>query len=298
MHIKKSSIAVIAIKANFLLCKRNISNWVQLSAIHGAWQPPTQHQRHEVFSRRDQLSLRSAKKDANKEKKQKAPRSKKTKNKDQETDEGKVTRRGRKQDKEKDNTSKTRSRSFKQSEVKPAKRKDAENSEKTKPKRSRASSSTKASPSEPKAKKVKHPEADQITNQKKGKDKTEAEQAVKKRRSSSVKPQDVKLDKFVAEQNEIVQWIKDSGIDYNNPDITDFKKKVRKVLRKFEFFAPNIYWTTYKCGLTMWHEDGGKLDVATFSFFRDQRSTLISIACAELLATRSMHTCGNMLKQI
>jgi hypothetical protein len=71
---------------------------------------------------------------------------------------------------------------------------------------------------------------------------------------------------------------------------------VRRVLTKFEFFAPNIYWTTYKCGLTMWHGDGGKLDVATFSFDKDQRSTLISIACAELLATRSMwkHVESNM----
>lgn len=204
----------------------------------------------------------------------------------------------RTQRKKKDNTPNTSSRSSKKSEGKPAKRKAAENSEpeKTKPKRSRASSSSKALPSEPKVKKVKQSKADQTTNQKKRQDKTESDQASKRRKSSAAKPKDVKLDKFVTEQNEIVQWINNTGIDYNNPDLADFKKKVRRVLTKFEFFAPNIYWTTYKCGLTMWHGDGGKLDVATFSFDKDQRSTLISIACAELLATRSMwkHVESNM----
>ena len=255
----------------------------------------TQRQRHEVFSRRDQLSLRSSKKEANKEKKEKGTRSKKTKDKGKETDKGKVA--DKRTQRKKDNKLNTTSRSSKKSEGKPAKGKASENSEpeETKPKRSRASSSSKALPSEPKVKKVKQPEADQTTNQKKRQDKTDSDQASKRRKSSGAKPKDVKLDKFITEQNEIVQWIKNSGVDYNNPDLADFKKTVRRALTKFEFFAPNIYWTTYKCGLTMWYEDG-KLDVATFSFFRDQRSTLISIACAQLLASRSMwkHVESNM----
>ena len=240
---------------------------------------------HQVFSRRDQLSLRCNQKVANKEKKgtgkgrktAKAKEIDKTKDIDETPGTGKRTKK------------KTKGKETPETETKRGRpKKIHEPKEDPAPKRIRGKTSTEAStskrstsePNEPKRQATKKNSKEKVTS---------SDQSSRRTRSSG-KPKNVNTDKFIAEQKEIVDWITEKGLDYNNPDLADFKKKVRKALTKFEFFAHNIYWTTNKCGLTMWTEDG-KTDVATFSFDRNQRATLIAIACADLVATRHLHVC-------
>lgn len=188
----------------------------------------------QVFSRRDQLSMRSAKKTANKENKGKGKgaknkRNTKEKNKGEET--VKATRKSR---------------------AKPEQSQD----EKPAPKRAAAKRKAAKKPAGPRKSKSRKVRFDQL---------------------------DLDVTQDVVQQDEIANWIWDNNVDYS-ADLDNFKRSVQTAKTKFEYFRHNVYWTTFKCGLTMYLQDGTKKDVATFHFSDDQRGLATAVACADYVA--------------
>lgn len=96
---------------------------------------------------------------------------------------------------------------------------------------------------------------------------------------------ELSLTEKVIQQDELAEWVWGNNIDYS-VDLTSFKKLVRSALTKFTFFRHNIYWKSFKCGLTMFNDEGKK-DVATFYFSDDQRGLATAIACCEFVAART-----------
>ena len=116
-------------------------------------------------------------------------------------------------------------------------------------------------------------------------DKPDKPSKTRRSKKSRVTETEVNLSEKVIQQNEIAEWVWGNNIDYS-VDLTSFKKLVRSALTKFTFFRHNIYWTTFKCGLTMFNDEGKK-DVATIYFSDDQRGLATAIACCEFIAART-----------
>lgn len=91
---------------------------------------------------------------------------------------------------------------------------------------------------------------------------------------------DLDVTQDLVQQDEIADWVWDMNVKYN-AEFDEFKKSVRLALSNFDYFRHNIYWKTFKCGLTMFLQDGTKKDVATFYFSDDQRGLATAIACAD-----------------
>eukprot|EP00435_Cladocopium_sp_Y103_P018035 s328_g4.t1 len=185
-----------------------------------------------VFSRRDQLAMRSKRKEDNKEKKGK----------------GKGKGKPTKKDKVKNTGTNNKAATRKKTD-----RKADEADTSATGKRKRKPKTTEEKPDKP--------------------------SKTRRSKKTPVPETEVNLSEKVIQQDELAEWVWENNIDYS-VDLTSFKKLVRSALTKFTYFRHNIYWTTFKCGLTMFNDEGKK-DVATFSFSHDLRGLATAIACSE-----------------
>ena len=115
------------------------------------------------------------------------------------------------------------------------------------------------------------------------KQKTEQKTAekTKKPRASSARRQEVDVNAYPELQTELATWVKDF-IDYSDLDM--LKLTVKEARGKFEYFRLNIYWTSFKCGLTMKKVGEKATDVACFTFDeKTLRACAVAIGCAEHL---------------
>ncbi|CAL1147952.1 unnamed protein product [Cladocopium goreaui] len=129
----------------------------------------------------------------------------------------------------------------------------------------------------------KEPKESQKPEKKKHAKKTEKTgETDKKPRARSIKVSEVDVEAHPDLQAEIASWVNDN-IDYK--DLATLKACVKEARLRFDFFRLNIYWTTFKCGLTMRKNGEKEGDVANFSFFeKTLRACAVAIACAEHLA--------------
>ena len=245
---------------------------------------------HEVFTRRDQLSLRAGKKEEN-------AKTKKQKN-DQTGEEKKADKRKRSAKTSEKKDDKTNGED--QNQSKRRKASTALDGEGGMPDQPKASAKAKSKPS-PKSKAVKksksadkkpekkksqknqkEPKESQKPEKKKHAKKTEKTgETDKKPRARSIKVSEVDVEAHPDLQAEIASWVNDN-IDYK--DLATLKACVKDARLRFDFFRLNIYWTTFKCGLTMRKNGEKEGDVANFSFFeKTLRACAVAIACAEHL---------------
>lgn len=244
----------------------------------------------EVFTRRDQLSLRAGKKEEN-------AKTKKQKN-DQTGEEKKADKRKRSAKTSEKKDDKTNGED--QNQSKRRKASTALDGEGGMPDQPKASAKAKSKPS-PKSKAVKksksadkkpekkksqknqkEPKESQKPEKKKHAKKTEKTgETDKKPRARSIKVSEVDVEAHPDLQAEIASWVNDN-IDYK--DLATLKACVKEARLRFDFFRLNIYWTTFKCGLTMRKNGEKEGDVANFSFFeKTLRACAVAIACAEHL---------------
>ena len=247
----------------------------------------------EVFTRRDQLSLRAGKKEEN-------AKTKKQEN-DQTGEEKKADKRKRSAKTSEKKDDKTNGED--QNQSKRRKASTALDGEGGMPDQPKASAKAKSKPS-PKSKAVKksksadkkpekkksqksqknqkEPKESQKPEKKKHAKKTEKTgETDKKPRARSIKVSEVDVEAHPDLQAEIASWVNDN-IDYK--DLATLKACVKEARLRFDFFRLNIYWTTFKCGLTMRKNGEKEGDVANFSFFeKTLRACAVAIACAEHL---------------
>lgn len=213
----------------------------------------------QVFTRRDQLRLRSQKKESG--------------------GRGRGRGRGKGRARSKRNLQKLKSRS----------RSDVEEEKSSGRRRS------KSSKSDSKSKPGKLPPKEKASPSQRKPDKSDQQSKKAKKEKFVVQP--VPLSDNENEGGQIPAWFKNeqAELDYWCGQIDwmldpeSFKKEIRKNLAKDTLARPNIYWKTFNCGVTMkYYEEGEwkKQDVAHFSFAKNQVGLLVAIACAEHLVLR------------
>ena len=246
---------------------------------------------HEVFTRRDQLCLRAGKKQENAETKGtkknqksdqtgevKKPESRKKSAKNPEKDDETNGEDGQGKRKRNEREASTEEGGM------TAKSKAAAKAKGKPSTKSNAKGKSKSAEEKPKKKrKTQENEKDQGKTHKAEKQKPAKKTAekAKKPRAQSAKTSEVDVEAHPELQTEIASWVNDN-IDYKDLDV--LKKTVKAARLKFDYFRLNIYWTTFKCGLTMRKVGEKDTDVACFSFNdKSLRGCAVAIACAEHL---------------
>ena len=225
--------------------------------------------RSKVFSRRDQLSLRSGQKDENKEKKTNRRNAKK--NTEGEDENEKKTEKGRKGKGAKEATSEKKDGKMAPSRSSSSKPAATANEGSRKRKSSDACETEPKNAKEPKKspKNEKSPTSDQKP----------------KKAKKAMAETEIDVNQFWHQQEDITSWVNEH-VDWSS-DLETLKDQVKAARVKFGFFRLNIYWSRPACGLTLRSNEGNH-DVAYFKFDDEatQRAAVVAIACAECAATR------------